>query len=206
MRKIREVLRLKFEASLSDSAIARATGSARSTVQECLRRARAAGLTWPLPAELDGEVLYARLYPRNVAPTRSALPDFAKLQQELKRPGVTRLLLWQEYKAAHPEGFQYSVFCDRYRRWLATQDLVLRQHHAPGEKGFVDYAGQTVGVVDRATGEVREAQIFIAVLGASSYTYAEATWTQRSCPIGWRATYAPWSSSGASHGRSSRIT
>ena len=179
MRKIREVLRLKFEAGLSDSAIARSIGSARSTVQECVKRAQEAGLGWPLPADLDEVALQARLYRRAVPFSRSPQPDFAKLQAELKRSGVTRLLLWQEYKAAQPSGWQYSVFCDRYRRWLATQDVVLRQHHQPGEKCFVDYTGQTVGVIDRATGEVREAQIFVAALGASSYTYAEATWSQQ---------------------------
>lgn len=179
MRKIREVLRLKFEARLSDSAIARAIGSARSTVQGCVRRANEAGLGWPLPEALDEAALQATLYQREVPLSRSPPPDFAKLQAELKRPGVTRLLLWQEYKAVHPDGWQYSVFCDQYRRWLGNQDLVLRQHHKPGDKCFVDYAGQTVGVIDRATGEVRQAQIFVAVLGASSYTYAEATWTQQ---------------------------
>lgn len=179
MRKIREVLRLKFEAGLSDSAIARAIGSARSTVQACVRRAQEAGIGWPLPAEFDEAALQGKLYRRELPLSRSPQPDFAKLQAELKRPGVTRLLLWQEYKAAHTDGWQYSVFCDQYRRWLGTQDLVLRQHHVPGEKCFVDYAGQRIGVIDRATGEVREAQIFVAVLGASSYTYAEATWTQQ---------------------------
>lgn len=179
MRKIREVLRLKFEADLSDGQIARAVGSARSTVQECVRRANAAGVVWPLPAEWDEEALQARLYRREVPLSRPPAPDFAQLQAELKRPGVTRLLLWQEYKAACSDGWQYSVFCDRYRRWLATQDLVLRQHHVPGEKCFVDYAGQTVSIIDRDTGAVRAAQIFVAVLGASSYTYAEATWTQQ---------------------------
>jgi transposase len=179
MRKIREVLRLKFEAGLGDRKIAAAIGSARSTVQECLRRCKEAGLTWPLPDGFDEARLHATLYRREVPLSRSPLPDFATLQSELKRPGVTRLLLWQEYKAAHPDGWQYSVFCDQYRCWLATQDLVLRQHHTPGEKCFVDYAGHTVGIVDRATGEVREAQIFVAALGASSYTYAEATWSQQ---------------------------
>ena len=178
MRKIREVLRLKFEVGSSDRQIARAIGSARSTVQECLRRCREAGIGWPLPAGLDEGRLHERLYRRAVALSCAPAPDFSKLHAELKRPGVTRLLLWQEYKAAHPDGWQYSVFCDQYRRWLGTQDLVLRQHHIPGDKCFVDYAGQTVGVTDRATGELRPAQIFVAVLGASSYTCAEATWTQ----------------------------
>lgn len=178
MRKIREVLRLKFTGGLSDSAIARSVGSARSTVQQCVQRAQEAGLGWPLPPQWDEAALQAALYRREAPRARNPQPDFAKIQAELQRPGVTRLLLWQEYKAAHPDGWQYSVFCDQYRRWLATQDLVLRQHHQPGAKCFVDYAGQTVGVIDRHTGEVRAAQIFIAALGASSYTYAEATWTQ----------------------------
>lgn len=145
MRKIREVLRLKFEAGLGNSQIARAIGSARSTMQECLRRAKEAGVGWPLPEAFDEDALQARLYRRAVPLTRSPLPDFVNLQSELKRPGVTRLLLWQEYKAAHPDGWQYSVFCDQYRRWLATQDIVLRQHHTPGEKCFVDYAGANGG-------------------------------------------------------------
>lgn len=179
MRKIREVLRLKFEAQLKDGQIAQSVGCARSTVQECLRRVAAAGLGWPLPDGLDEQALHDRLYPRDVPRSAVPLPDFAQIHRELSRPGVTRLLLWQEYKAAHPEGWQYSVFCEQYRRWLGTQDAVLRQHHGPGEKCFVDYAGQTVGVIDRTTGEVRTAQIFVAVLGASSYTFAEATWTQQ---------------------------
>jgi transposase len=178
MRKIREVLRLKCEARLSDEEVARAVGSARSTVQECLRRARAAGLGWPLPPELDEEALHARLYQRSVPLSRTPQPDFAHIHAELKRAGVTRLLLWQEYKAERSDGWQYSVFCDQYRRWLATQDIVLRQNHIPGDKVFLDYAGQTVPIVDRATGEESPAQVFVAVLGASSYTYAEATWTQ----------------------------
>ncbi len=100
------------------------------------------------------------------------------VHQELKRKGVTLFLLWQEYREAHPEGYQYSWFCDHYRAWQGKLDVVMRQDHRAGEKLFVDYAGQTMPVVDRDTGEIREAQIFVAVLGASNYTYAEATWTQ----------------------------
>ena len=107
-----------------------------------------------------------------------AATGFRARPRRTRAPRVTRLLLWQEYKAAQPDGWQYSVFCDQYRRWLAGQDAVLRQNHIPGDKMFVDYAGQTVPIVDRATGEERPAQIFVAVLGASSYTFAEATWTQ----------------------------
>lgn len=177
MRKIREVLRLKTE-GFSDRQIAVAIGSARSTVQECIRRAREAGLSWPLAPELDESALHGQLYRRSVPLSRTPQPDFAELHRELRRRGVTRLLLWEEYKAAHPDGWQYSVFCDQYRRWRARQELVLRQDHVPGDKLFVDYAGQTVPIVDRHTGESRAAQIFVAVLGCSNLSYAEATWTQ----------------------------
>jgi transposase len=180
MRKIREVLRLKHEAGLSDRQIARSIGSSRSTVQECLRRVREAGIGWPLPAEVDEAALIARLY-RQVVPLTSVItPDFAAVHAELGLRGVTRLLLWQEYRAANPEGLQYTAFCNGYRRWRSTQELVFRAVHTPGDKLFVDYAGQTVPVVDRSTGEAREAQVFVAVLGASNYTYAEASWTQSS--------------------------
>jgi transposase len=178
VRKIREVLRLKYELGLSDRKIAAAVGSARSTVQECLQRCRQAGISWPLAAGLDELELHERLYRREVPLSRAPRVDFAQLHAELSRPAVTRVLLWQEYKAQHPDGWQYSAFCDQYRRWLSTQELVLRHNHIPGEKLFVDYAGQTVGITDRHSGEVHQAQIFVAVLGASNYTYAEASWTQ----------------------------
>ena len=177
VRKIREVLRLKAE-GFSDRQIGVAIGSARSTVQECIKRAREAGMAWPLPPGLDETALQERLYRRVVPLSRTPQPDFAHLHTELARRGVTRLLLWEEYKAEHPDGWQYSVFCDQFRRWRSRQELVLRQAHIPGDKLFVDYAGQTVPITDRHTGEVRDAQIFVAVLGASNYTFAEATWTQ----------------------------
>jgi transposase len=183
VRKIREILRLRA-AGVSERQIAAAVGVVRSTVQLCLRRAGEAGIGWPFAESLSEDALQERLY-RREAPlairTTRPIPDFAKLHAELARPGVTRLLLWQEYKACHPDGWQYSVFCEAYRRWRLTQEPVLRQHHAPGDKLFVDYAGQTVPVTDRYTGEVREAQIFVGVLGCSNLTYAEATWTQKLC-------------------------
>jgi transposase len=180
MRKIREILRLHYEAGLSARQIAPSIGVARSTVAECLRRAEQAAVTWPLEPALSESVLQARLYPPKTAAPGYPLPDYLRMQAELRRKGVTRLLLWQEYKATHPDGCEYSAFCDHYRLWLKSRDAVLRQHHEPGDKLFVDYAGPTVEIVDRATGEVRKAQIFVAVLGASSYTYVEATWTQQS--------------------------
>jgi transposase len=164
VRKIRDVLRLKNEARLSDRQIA-VLGSARSTVQECLKRARLAGLSWPLPAEVDDEE------------PRYPTPDFAAIQTELAHKGVTRMLLWQEYKARHADGCQYSAFCRDYEAWLGRQDAVMRFQHTPGDKLFVDYAGKTMALVDRHTGEIKVAQVFVAALGASHYTYVEASLT-----------------------------
>jgi len=177
MRKIREVLRLDV-AGRTQHQIARSVGIGQSTVGDYLTRARRAGIS--ATSELDDGALEAALYPPPPAvPAASrGLPDFAYVHRELKRKGVTLFLLWEEYKGAHPDGFQYSWFCQHYRTWAGKIDLVMRQSHRAGEALFVDYAGHTVGVVDRASGEVREAQIFVAVLGASNYTFAEATWTQ----------------------------
>lgn len=178
MRKIRELLRLKFDLGLSIHKVAASLSVARSTVSECLRRAAAAGLAWPLPPELDDGELEARLYPKPPTTPHLALPDFAHVQRELSRPGVTRLLLWQEYKAQHPDGLQYSAFCDHLRGFLNAREPVMRFEHRAGDKCFVDYAGHTAEVIDRSSGEIRPAQIFVAVLGCSNYTYAEASWTQ----------------------------
>ena len=179
MRKIKDILRLTWACGLSNRQGAASCGVARSTVAETLYRATAAGLSWPFPEDLDDQQLETRLYPAAPSPTGPprAMPDWATVHQELTRKGVTLALLWQEYKAQHPDGYQYSRFCDLYGAWRATLDRCLRHEHRAGEKLFVDYAGQTVPVQDRQTGELRSAQIFVAVLGASSYTYAEATWT-----------------------------
>ena len=181
MRKIKEVLRLKFESGLSRRQIARSCGIGRPTVTEYLGRFETAGLAWPGAAELDDAVLEHKLFPPPPAipSSQRPVPEWPHVHRELRRRGVTLALLWHEYKAAHPEGFQYSWFCDRYRAWAGRLDVVMRQEHRAGERLFVDYAGQTVGVVERSTGEVRQAQVFVAVLGASNYTYAEATWTQQ---------------------------
>lgn len=182
MRKIREVLRLRYEAGLSARQVAASVRIARSSVGEYERRLAAAGLSWPLPEGLSDTDLERRLYPPSPAlqiPSEiRPVPNWAVIHQELRKPGVTLALLWEEYRTAHPQGFAYSWFCDHYRRWAGQLDRVMRQTHRAGEKLFVDYAGQTVEVIDQRTGEVCTAQIFIAVLGASNYTYAEATWTQ----------------------------
>jgi transposase len=136
-------------------------------------------LGWPLPDELDDVRLEALLYPVRPPATEIPAPDFAQVQRELSRRGVTRFLLWREYKAEQPQGLQYTAFCVQYRKFLErTAEPVMRFEHRAGEKCFVDYAGQRVGIIDRHSGEIREAQIFVAVLGCSNYTYAEATWTQ----------------------------
>jgi transposase len=179
MRKIHLVLRLFFAAQLSIRAIARSINASPSTVGDYVRRAQVAGLSWPLPEEMDERALEAKLFPPP-RPTHAPhpLPDWVKVHHELQRKGVTLALLWHEYKCEHRDGVQYSWFCDRYRAWAQHLDIVMRQEHRAGEKLFVDYAGQSVPVINRETGELREAQVFVAVLGASNYTFAEATWSQ----------------------------
>ena len=180
MRKVTEILRLKYAAGLSHGKIARALGLSKGAVNKYISLATARGLTaWPLPPDLDETALERLLFPPAQRPTRFAEPDCAYLHQELKRKGVTLQLLWGEYAATHGErALRYSRFCDHYRTWRAAQRRSMRQLHRAGEKLFIDYCGPTVPVVDAATGEVRAAQIFVAVLGASSYTYAEASWSQ----------------------------
>jgi len=183
MRKIKEALRLKFELKLSNREISKSCGIARSTVSEYLRRFKEADCNWPLPDELNESSLEQLLFPPppSTAEGERPIPDWPSVHADLKKKRkthVTLFLLWQEYRAQHPDGYQYSRFCDLYRSWLSKVDVVMRQTHRAGEKMFIDYAGQTVDVIDRQTGEVRSAQIFVAVLGASSYTFAEATWSQ----------------------------
>lgn len=180
MRKIREVLRLQREIGLSAREIAQSCGMGRSTVREYLQRATRAGIGWPLPEALTDSELERLMFPPppDIPGSERPLPDWREIHEERKRKGVTLFLLWEEYKRAHPDGFQYSRFCDRYREWAGKLPVWMRQDHKAGEKLFVDYAGMTVSVTDQQTGKTREAQIFVATLGASHYTYAEATWTQ----------------------------
>lgn len=180
MRQIKEVLRLAWEVGLGAREIARSLSIAHPTVLRYLSRARAQNLRWPLPEGLSDAALEKRLCasPSSTSASRRPLPDCALIHQELKRKGVTLQLLWQEYKEADPCGYQYTQFCDYYRKFVKKLDLSLRQIHKAGERLFVDYAGQTVPVIDPFTGEIRYAEIFVAVLGASNYTYAEATYAQ----------------------------
>jgi transposase len=180
MRKIREVLRLRWQCRLSFRQISRSCGIGLGTAMDYERRARAAGLSWEQASALGDDDLEGRLFPvrRGGAGSKAPLPDWSEVHAEKKRKGVTLALLWQEYKGQYPDGLQYSRYCDLYREWKGQLDVCMRQEHRAGERMFIDYCGQTVDVVDRRTGEVREAQVFVAVLGASSYTYSEATWSQ----------------------------
>ena len=155
MRKIKEVLRLKFQYGHSNKQIAQSCNIARSTVREYLNRAGKAGVTWPLDPSLDDASLEKTLFPPQplLPSSPRTMPPMEYLHQELRRKGVTLQLLWHEYKQANPEGYQYSQFCELYRQWAKKLDVTLRQEHRAGEKLFVDYAGQTIPIVDPATGE-----------------------------------------------------
>jgi transposase len=180
MRKIREVLRLVWSCGLGHRRAGLSCGIGKTTVSEYLRRAEQAGLHWIQVQEMDEEELERLLYPAvdfGQQPKRW-MPEWSEIHMELRKKGVTLLLLWQEYHDQWPEGYGYSQFCHLYRKWRKRLNVSMRQHHRAGEKLFVDYAGPTVPIVDRKTGEVAQAQVFVAVLGASNYTYAEATWTQ----------------------------
>src|SRR5271169_2382031 len=181
MRQVRDMLRLNA-AGVSGNEIARRVGVASSTVRLTLKRLAAAGLSWPLPSDMTDRVLEEQLFTaagKKQGHRRRGEPDWAAVHRELKRKHVTLQILWDEYIERHPDGYRYSRFCDLFRAWEGKLSVTMRQPHAGGEKLFVDYAGDRAPVViDRLTGEVREAWIFVAVLGASNFTYAEATWTQ----------------------------
>ena len=181
MRKIREVLRLRLDAGLTIRQIRDSTKVSVGAIQGLLAQAKELELSWPLPEDLDDTQLARLFYPdaQTRVSVRFQIPDWATVHQELKRKGVTLCLLWEEYTARYPNhSYSYSQFCDRYRRWRAQQKRSMRQHHRAGEKCFVDYCGPTVPIIDPHSGEMRTAQVFVAVLGASNYTYAEASWAQ----------------------------
>jgi len=175
MRKIKEALRLCWDLRLPARQAARSIGVAASTLSDLLYRAKAAGLTWQLVESLDNQALEALLYPPPApSSVQRPAPDMEWVHRELTRKkSVTLQLLWMEYKEQHPDGYQYTQFCEHYRRWSKRLDVVMRQPHVAGEKMFVDFAGQTVPVIDPKTGTVSQAEVFVAVLGASNYTYAE---------------------------------
>ncbi len=188
MRKTREVLRLSA-LGLNQNQIARSCSIVQSTVHKYLKLAQAANLSWPLPEDVSDERLDELLFGQRPAPPsrrQHPEPDFAAIHKELEtHRDLTLELLWQEYKKNEPGGYKYSRFCDLYRNWNQARNLSLRQQHHPGEKMFVDYAGATIAVYNRDTGEMHPAAVFVATLGYSSYTFAEATWSQElACWIG----------------------
>ena len=181
MSKLRHTLQLLHRGALSTRQIGAALGISKSTVSEIASYARVAGVDWALAQSLSDEELQARLYKPPVArESRHLEPDHAHIHRELRRPGVTLQLLWEEYQQQHSgQAYKYSAFCEKYKAWARRLQRSMRQTHTGGDKLFVDYAGQTREVVDPVTGAIRQAQIFVAVLGASNYTYAEATWSQQ---------------------------
>ena len=180
MRKIRDVLRLTHALGMSRRLVGEATGIGKTAVGEYVRRAAVAGLSWPILDEIDDAELERRLFP----PADTALcaartePDWSHIHAELKGRGVTLALLWQEYRAEHAQGYAYSWFCERHSDWRKRISATMRQTHLAGEKLFVDWAGDTMPVFDPTTGEEHRVHIFVAALGASNYTYAEARWTE----------------------------
>lgn len=182
MRKIRDILRLRLAGGLSIRQINASTKVSLGSIQKLLNQAAELKLSWPLPDDLDDVQLARLFYPD--ADTRSAsrfqIPDWPAIHQELKRKGMTQQLLWEEYTRCYPNRcLSYSQFCDRYRHWCGLQKRSMRQTHKAGEKCFVDYCGQTVAIIQADTGEIRQAEVFVAVLGASNKTYAEATHSQQ---------------------------
>lgn len=182
MRKVKEVLRLRFGLGLLQNQIARSCSISQSSVHRYIEKAATAGLTWPLPEDLDDQRLEAMLFPAPVSrPSRigRSLPDFADVRRQLQtHKHLTLQLIWEEYRQSQPDAYGYSRFCELYDRWGRNQDVVLRQEHHAGEKMFVDWAGDTIPLYDKRTTEITPASLFVATLGASTYTFARATLSQ----------------------------
>jgi len=179
MRQLRKLLRLHLDAGLSYAEVARVSGVSKSTVGKVALLARAAGVDWAIAESLSDEDLERRLYrPPVPRASRQLEPDYAHVHRELARPGVTLQLLWEEYQRENPQAYKYTSFCIKYRAWAMTLKRSMRQVHLAGERLFIDYAGHTLPIVNELTGEVTRAQIYVAVLGASNYTFACATATQ----------------------------
>ena len=180
MRKVREILRLKDEVKLSHREVAESLGVSTGVVSKVVNRAASAGLTWGAAVELSEEAVEELLYgPRGSPGGVRARPDPEWIHTERKRAGVTLELLHLEYLREQPAGYRYTQFCEIYRQWLSKRRLTMRQVHHGGERAYLDYSGKKASIVDRQTGEVRPVELFVGVLGASSYTYAEATYSQQ---------------------------
>jgi transposase len=182
MNKIREILRLHFDSKLSQHQIASSLKISSGVVNKYVSLAKAASLSWPVDPQLDDKALRALLSPYKETTKQGVFiePDYSSIHQELKQKGITLLLLWREYEEVYgKKAYRYARFCAKYKDWLSRQKPSMRQTHRAGEKLFIDYCGPTIDVIDPTTGEIRSAAIFVAVLGASNYTYVEATWDQK---------------------------
>lgn len=180
MRQVREILRQKWVLGRTHREVAQSVGLSAGAVGKVVGRAQAAGLTWAIAEPLDEEALEQKLYgPRLPQTAQRPLPDWSLVHAERLRPDVTLELLHLEYLQAHPDGYRYTAFCDHYRRWLATKQITMRQEHRAGDKAFVDYSGRKPSYIDPKTSQRVEVELFVAVLGASSFTYAEASPSQR---------------------------
>lgn len=181
MRKIFDILRMHFQEGFSNRAIARSLGISAGTVSVYITRSKAANIGWPIPEGMDEDRLYQLLFPKEVKGIKQRpLPDLLRIHKELKRKGVTLMLLWYEYRSQNPNGYGYSRFCELYNDFTRTLNPVMRLSHRAGEKMFVDYSGLTVDWIDKDSGEAHKAEVFVAVLGASSYTYIEVSESQSS--------------------------
>ncbi|SPL62510.1 IS21 family transposase [Ochrobactrum soli] len=182
MRQVREILKLRLDVGLSTRVIAKRLGIGETSVRDTVKRLHKEGLTWPLPDTISDSELEQRLYRSTAVKAvrrKQVEPDWSVVARELKRKHVTLQVLWEEYIASHPDGYRYSRYCDLFRDWQGRLPVVMRQSYVGGEKLFVDYAGDKVGIVDRKTGAVRDAHIFVAVMGASSLSFALATWSEQ---------------------------
>jgi len=180
MRKTKEILRQKWTLARTNREIARSVSVSAGTVGKTISRAKAVKLDWPQVQLLDEQQLEVRLYGLPTPPTHNRpLPSMEYIHQELRKRGVTLQLLHVEYLESYPDGYKYTQFCEYYRQWLGKRRLVMRQSHRAGEKIFVDYSGKKPYIVDQNSGECIEVELFVAVVGASNYTYVEATRTQK---------------------------
>ena len=181
MRNIREILRQKWSLNRSHREVAESLNISIGGVSKIVGKADEAALTWDAVVTLTDDELERVVYGTQKAPSATrAVPDFPYLHAERKRPGVTLALLHVEYLEKYPDGYRYTQFCELYRTWLGRRGLTMRLDHRAGDKAFVDYSGVKLHIVDRSTGEVTPVELFVGVLGASNYTFAEATMTQRS--------------------------
>ncbi len=171
MRNIRSVLRLKWGEGKSNRKVAEIVGVSASTVSDYVQRAKQAGLSWPIPGYLNEEELEEKLFPSEQSDLPRALPDFSNVHKEMRRKHTTLSLLWDEYKEEHENGYGYSQFCSLYREWSKTVDVYMRQTYIPGERVLVDFAGDKVPIKDPNGADDTEADLFVGVLGASSFFF-----------------------------------